>query len=1349
MKISNHTLYNYTGKQIILDNNYYESEDVDDIFGENHNEEDYMDFNHLNQYQELIDNRKSYDIEYRDIVGKDEGDNIIKDNENDLNNEHYNYHYNNTIKINLKECKLKENVLKLDKVSIKKLPFKSNKKLSKELSKYSYIVSRVTLEDKKKSIFLYSPLCFKNKTEYLINIKIESPHLETISDIKLGPQEILPIPHEYMGGHILIKIGEKTTRKIKLIDFMSPKDLLKEMEFQGIYVNLYYSSPDEGDSPYRIIQIKAYYVLRNLLPFDIFYSMKMTKNGKFSEYKKLLKNEKTNCNYVSFKNDLIMNIKFLDFETVSPSALYKISKKEESSSLIIKFQDKDKQELDILCTIIKKGKITIILHPNSVLLNHASDELFFYYGKRKSKEKENKEIPGKIAFRGLTERKGNIFLLKNDIDKIHLKYNNYISSPFSIDAIGTETIIKCIYTKINDISNNINKDDKKKNNKIEGDLKKKYVEFVMQNKIFLLSKDLDLYCNIIEFAPKYIIYNKLKNRLILSSKINNDMHIFQPGQREPFYFFGEGENNEIYMTITEKGEDWDYSFPFTYGNQNLITIQLLNNKRTKRKFINISSKLLNISTLLTFSEAKINNARIRIDNYSSSISMKVYQQGYQNSELFLDPCSKSIFAWPSLKSKKIIRFSFGFGELSKCPIMISHQTQYNILTENLEVTKNDEDKLIQKYPYEEIIPIYNNYYLGQTIKLTISTDGEKFIIKIFDEDSNPQKKISLKMEEMEFQAEINKLGLSIIGDNTYTTCNGKTFTNYNRIELCYITFEDIQFYYGTETTEEKYKNKIQLKYRYFEIDNQISPFTNFPIVIIPNYEYGMNKDNAPDFFNALYISENNKKENIFKIVELTFLIQSFFLNLESNLLSGILNFVKNITLNLETSLTRIHPLFLTDEENAKNHIIINTNYSFPPWFTNIDEIDSDDNNNVFICKLETSPIDIIFSFISENKDKLFKELLLNNPVLRKITTFFSNIEKTNLNLNKDICYNISGKTNLIISNIIETYRQYALLQIMKLGVNIEILGTPLNLVKSLGTGVKDFFQKPVEGIVNGPLEGIKGVYGGAKSLVKNALGGALNSVSKITSGISKEILMISQDEKYINERERKNMMDKPKNIIEGIGYGISSMMSGIFYGVTDVVRKPLEGAKKDNLKGFGKGVLKGFGGLVVKPVSGVVDLISKTTDGIKNTWSYENEQILRQRFPRPFYGKFKAIKFYNWNDAEVIFAINKIIPCFQKKIFNEYIGSLIYQSEKGEINLIVFGVDEFYLIEGSRFELIINLKYEYIKTVFVDQKCVVRIEFNKKVNGKNAASIKIIKEQKEIISQKILKLFKESLETEN
>ena len=1347
MKISNLTLYNYTGKQIISSYNDLEPEEqINEIV----NEEDYMDFNHLDQDQEIIDDRQKYDIEYKDIMTNEENNDI----ENLEENEQVNNFGNNKINIEIKECSLREKrkEIKVDKVSTKKIYFKTNLKLSKEISRYSYIVSKVALNDKKKSVFLYSPLCFKNKTEFTINIKIECDPFPPLKDIKLSQQDLLPIPFEYIGGHILIKIGEKMTRKIKLIDFMNTNDLVKEIEFQGLYVVLYYSAPENEESLYRIIQIKTYYVIRNLLPFDIYYSVKMSKNNKFTEHELLPKNSKKNINYVSCKNDLIVNIKFLDFETINPSPLYKANKKDENST-IVKFRDKDKQEMDLLCTVIKKGKITVVLHPNSILLNHASDELLFYYGKRKAKEKENKEIPGKIDLRGLTDKKGNIFLLKNDTEKIHLKYKNFISDPFSLDAIGTETIIKCNYkTKLSEArdterrrnNNNENNNQIIINNNEEN--KKLYIEFIMQNKIYLLAKDLDLYCNIIEFVPRFIIYNKLKYKLIIMNKKTKDLFIMQPDGREPFYFFGQGEETELSLNIDDKNTKWEYSFPFSINNRNLTTVELIDSDKTKRKFINISTKLFGISTVLLITEAEINTARIRIDNYSSNISIKVYQHGSINDEVYLNPCSQTIFVWPNINNKKILKFNFGFGELDDCCIMINHKTKYELLNENLEVIKGKDLTESKRYPYEENITLYKNDYTCQVIKLIISTDGEKFFIQIFDHISS--EKISHKKSEFEFQAEIPKFGISLIGDNTYTTCHAKNFNAYNRIEICYIVFENILLFYGEETSDKNCNKNIQIKVKYLEIDNQISPFTNFPIVIIPNYENNPKENEDLYFFNAVYSSENNPKDNIFKILELRFLIQSFYLNLESNLLSAIINFVKNITMYLKTYLTDIHPLYLPDEENYKNHIIIKSNYSFPPWFTSLKGSDSDDDN-IFLCYLETSPIDIIFSFISENKDKLFSELLMNNPILRKFTTLVSNIEQTNLTLNKNISYNIHGKKEIIMSSIMDAYKQYLIVNLMKIGVNIEILGTPLNLIKSLGTGVKDFFQKPVQGILKGPLDGAKGVYDGTKSLVKNTVGGTLNTVSKITSGFSKEILILAHDENYLNQRERKNMMHKPKTFVEGIGYGISSMMSGIYYGVTDVVRKPLEGAKKENLKGFGKGMIKGLGGLVAKPVSGVVDFFSKTAVGIKNNMTFVDEEIFQQRYPRAFYGKFKNIRQYNLSDARVIYYINTHIPGFNKKIFNEYVGSVFYTNDKKEQKLLVFGVNEFFLIEFSRFELVFKLGYKYIKDVTIGKKFLVIINFNSKINGKFSANLKIEKDTREQLSQKILKLFNEAMNVDN
>ena len=73
------------------------------------------------------------------------------------------------------------------------------------------------------------------------------------------------------------------------------------------------------------------------------------------------------------------------------------------------------------------------------------------------------------------------------------------------------------------------------------------------------------------------------------------------------------------------------------------------------------------------------------------------------------------------------------------------------------------------------------------------------------------------------------------------------------------------------------------------------------------------------------------------------------------------------------------------------------------------------------------------------------------------------------------------------------------------------------------------------------------------------------------------------------------MTEKPNDFMEDFGYGITLMASRIFYGVTDIVRKPIERIKQEkNLSGFGKGI----GGIVTEPIAGV---ISKTNEGFKNT----------------------------------------------------------------------------------------------------------------------------------------------------
>jgi vacuolar protein sorting-associated protein 13A/C len=73
--------------------------------------------------------------------------------------------------------------------------------------------------------------------------------------------------------------------------------------------------------------------------------------------------------------------------------------------------------------------------------------------------------------------------------------------------------------------------------------------------------------------------------------------------------------------------------------------------------------------------------------------------------------------------------------------------------------------------------------------------------------------------------------------------------------------------------------------------------------------------------------------------------------------------------------------------------------------------------------------------------------------------------------------------------------------------------------------------------------------------------------------------------------------------------GLMSALNSVGSGVTGVVQKPIEESKKGGFIGFLKGTAKGVTGLVVKPVSGVLDFMSFTTEGIKNTSKRDEELV--------------------------------------------------------------------------------------------------------------------------------------------
>jgi vacuolar protein sorting-associated protein 13A/C len=204
-----------------------------------------------------------------------------------------------------------------------------------------------------------------------------------------------------------------------------------------------------------------------------------------------------------------------------------------------------------------------------------------------------------------------------------------------------------------------------------------------------------------------------------------------------------------------------------------------------------------------------------------------------------------------------------------------------------------------------------------------------------------------------------------------------------------------------------------------------------------------------------------------------------------------------------------------------------------------------------------------------------------------------------------------------LTNKISThYTQKATRQLIKLIGALDIIGNPYNLFKNVGTGVVELFEKPIEGFVQGPLEGIKGIGKGVGSLAKGIVSGVSNSLSRATSVAASSLASISMDADYVNRRERR-ITKKPKHVISGLALGITELGMGIVEGGAGIFVNPIKGAIQGGPGGFCKGTLQCSIGIVSKPLTGVLDFASKTAEGIKNTATCWDDKANERRIRPP------------------------------------------------------------------------------------------------------------------------------------
>ena len=116
------------------------------------------------------------------------------------------------------------------------------------------------------------------------------------------------------------------------------------------------------------------------------------------------------------------------------------------------------------------------------------------------------------------------------------------------------------------------------------------------------------------------------------------------------------------------------------------------------------------------------------------------------------------------------------------------------------------------------------------------------------------------------------------------------------------------------------------------------------------------------------------------------------------------------------------------------------------------------------------------------------------------------------------------------------------------------------------------------------------------------------------------------------------LSERPDDFVEGVGYGISRCLNTIVLTGYGFFSRPYIEARRNGAKGFALGCYQGTAGGLFKISSGCLDLVSKSFEGVKNSFrTFESGYIAKRiRNPRPFYGKQRLMKVYNWSDAVII-----------------------------------------------------------------------------------------------------------------
>ncbi|XP_073508834.1 intermembrane lipid transfer protein VPS13C isoform X3 [Phyllobates terribilis] len=460
-----------------------------------------------------------------------------------------------------------------------------------------------------------------------------------------------------------------------------------------------------------------------------------------------------------------------------------------------------------------------------------------------------------------------------------------------------------------------------------------------------------------------------------------------------------------------------------------------------------------------------------------------------------------------------------------------------------------------------------------------------------------------------------------------------------------------------ELKQSQHQRSLRAQLYWLQVDNQL-PGSMFPAVfhpVAPPKSIALDSEPKP-FIDISIITRFNEFSKVMQFKYFMVLIQCMALKIDQGFLAAIMGlFTPSSLPEVEKQRTKL----IQKDVDALNTELMESSMT-------------DITTPSFFEHFHISPVKLHLSLSlgsgGEQSNKEENEIVAISSVNLLLKSIGATLTDVDDLVFKLACFEVRYKfykRDQLMKLVMRHYSEQFLKQLYVLVLGLDVLGNPFGLIRGLSEGVEAFFYEPFQGAVQGPEEFAEGFVIGVKSLLGHTVGGAAGVVSRITGSVGKGLAAITMDKEY-QQKRREEMGRQPKDFGDSLAKGGKGLLRGVVGGVTGIITKPVEGAKKEGAAGFFKGIGKGLVGVVARPTGGIIDMASSTFQGIQRV-AESTEDVSPLRPPR-FIHDDGIIRPYNQNEAQGLSLFeNSNIKKMDGEIYR-YCCSL---SKNKKVNLVV------------------------------------------------------------------------------